>query len=277
MPCYVVPALTQELAPDPLDPSQVVSGNPQVSTYELLETEALAVGIWQHTAGVSTDVEVDEIFVVLAGRATIEVAGGPPCRSGRATSASSRQGPRRRGPSTRTSGRSTSSGMTAADQRPDGYVSDSAPSSVAGCCCSRGLGAHPRRRGRLLWSTRSTASSGEPSAAQSSPGAPAEAAVARGDRPRGRADRAGRRARRPSFEMTYPTVTSAPTSPSSSMRAWSVANSPTASRSRVRVVHRRRSGAADISTVSRSVLLAVGAIRKARPGASCRRRLTLGF
>ena len=43
----------------------------------MLETEALAVGIWQHTAGVSTDVEVDEVFVVLAGRATIEVAGGP--------------------------------------------------------------------------------------------------------------------------------------------------------------------------------------------------------
>jgi hypothetical protein len=77
MPCHVVHAATAELTPDPLDPSQVVSGNPQVSTHELLDSEALAVGIWQHTAGVSTDVEVDEIFVVLSGRATIEVAGGP--------------------------------------------------------------------------------------------------------------------------------------------------------------------------------------------------------
>jgi uncharacterized protein len=77
MPCYVVHASTQELTPDPLDADQVVSGNPQVSAYELLDTEALAVGIWQHTAGVSTDVEVDEIFVVLSGRATIEVASGP--------------------------------------------------------------------------------------------------------------------------------------------------------------------------------------------------------
>ena len=77
MSCYVVAAATQELTTDPLDPSQVVSGNPQVSSYELLDTDAMAVGIWQHTAGVSTDVEVDEIFVVLAGRATIEVAGGP--------------------------------------------------------------------------------------------------------------------------------------------------------------------------------------------------------
>lgn len=77
MPCYVVHAATQELTADPLDADQVVSGNPQVSAYELLDTEALAVGIWQHTAGVSTDVEVDEIFVVLTGRATIEVAAGP--------------------------------------------------------------------------------------------------------------------------------------------------------------------------------------------------------
>jgi uncharacterized cupin superfamily protein len=37
----------------------------------------LSAGIWEHTAGVSTDVEVDEVFVVLAGRATIEVEGGP--------------------------------------------------------------------------------------------------------------------------------------------------------------------------------------------------------
>ena len=77
MPCYVVSATRQALDADPLDSSQVVSGNPQVSTYELLDSDALAVGIWQHTAGVSTDVEVDEIFVVLSGRATIEVAGGP--------------------------------------------------------------------------------------------------------------------------------------------------------------------------------------------------------
>lgn len=77
MPCYVVSAATAELAADPLDPSQVVSGNPQVSTYALVDNESLAVGIWQHTAGVSTDVEVDEIFVVLSGRATIEVVGSP--------------------------------------------------------------------------------------------------------------------------------------------------------------------------------------------------------
>jgi uncharacterized cupin superfamily protein len=77
MTCYVVPALRQPLEDDPLDPDQVVEGKPQVSVHEILDTESVSVGIWQHTVGVSTDVEVDEIFVVLAGRATIEVAEGP--------------------------------------------------------------------------------------------------------------------------------------------------------------------------------------------------------
>ncbi|HVQ18420.1 MAG TPA: cupin domain-containing protein [Actinomycetes bacterium] len=77
MPCFVVPATRQPLTPEPLDPGQVVSGNPQVSTHEIVDSDALAIGIWEHTAGVSTDVEVDEVFVVLVGRATIAVAGGP--------------------------------------------------------------------------------------------------------------------------------------------------------------------------------------------------------
>jgi uncharacterized cupin superfamily protein len=76
MPCHVVRAASLDLSPDPLDPSQVVSGNPQVSAHELVDAEGLAIGVWEHTAGVSTDVEVDEVFVVLRGRATIEVAGG---------------------------------------------------------------------------------------------------------------------------------------------------------------------------------------------------------
>jgi uncharacterized protein len=77
MTSHVVAATSHPLTPDPLDPDQVVSGNPQVSTHEIAESDEVSVGIWQHTAGVSTDVEVDEIFVVLSGRATIEVNDGP--------------------------------------------------------------------------------------------------------------------------------------------------------------------------------------------------------
>ena len=176
MPCYVVPATTQELAADPLDPSQVVSGNPQVSTYELLETEALAVGIWQHTAGVSTDVEVDEIFVVLAGRATIEVAGARPCRWARR-----RRRPRGRGRDHLDHPRGPAEDlhhprMTAAT--PPGHVltgtsRTSGPSSATDCYCfppSRCTSA--TNSAGCSWSTRSTASSGELSAAQSSPVSP---------------------------------------------------------------------------------------------------------
>lgn len=66
-----------QLPPDPLDPDLVVSGDPQVRTTELTEDAAVAVGIWQHSPGVSRDIEADEVFVVLSGRATIEVADGP--------------------------------------------------------------------------------------------------------------------------------------------------------------------------------------------------------
>jgi len=73
----VVRAADLDLTPDPLDPSQVVSGDPQVALAEILDDGALSVGVWQHTTGVSTDVEADEVFVVLRGRATIAVEDGP--------------------------------------------------------------------------------------------------------------------------------------------------------------------------------------------------------
>ena len=68
-----------ELEEWPLEPDQIVSGDPQVSG-RVLDTSAdgkVERGVWQHTAGVSRDTESDEIFVVLTGRATIEVEDGP--------------------------------------------------------------------------------------------------------------------------------------------------------------------------------------------------------
>jgi len=66
-----------ELDADPLDPAKVVSGDPQVRVLALHDADDLAIGVWQHSPGVSTDVEADEVFVVLSGRATVEVADGP--------------------------------------------------------------------------------------------------------------------------------------------------------------------------------------------------------
>lgn len=78
----VVTAATVPLSPTPLDPSQVVTGDPQVAATELVVDHGIEVGVWEHTAGTSTDVEADEVFVVLSGRATIEVADGPTLQVG---------------------------------------------------------------------------------------------------------------------------------------------------------------------------------------------------
>lgn len=60
----------------PVEPDKVVSGQPRVGAAEIAAAPGVEVGVWAHTAGVSTDVEVDEVFVVLSGRATIECTDG---------------------------------------------------------------------------------------------------------------------------------------------------------------------------------------------------------
>lgn len=42
----------------------------------LAHTEVFEVGVWEHEVGVSTDVEVDEVFVVLSGRGRIVLEDG---------------------------------------------------------------------------------------------------------------------------------------------------------------------------------------------------------
>ncbi|MEV6565221.1 cupin domain-containing protein [Streptomyces kronopolitis] len=75
-----VPALADdELEVEPLDPAQIVSGDPVVTGKVLWESPdgRQIRGIWQITPGVVTDTEANELFVVVSGRATIEVDGGP--------------------------------------------------------------------------------------------------------------------------------------------------------------------------------------------------------
>jgi uncharacterized cupin superfamily protein len=68
-----------ELDPAPLDPETVLAGAPEVSELVLDESADGRVvrGVWQITPGVVRDVEADEVFVVVSGRATVEVEGGP--------------------------------------------------------------------------------------------------------------------------------------------------------------------------------------------------------
>ena len=70
-----------ELALDPgeLDPSTILEGAPEIREALLWESPDGRVlrGVWEITPGVVTDVEEDELFVVVTGRATVEVDGGP--------------------------------------------------------------------------------------------------------------------------------------------------------------------------------------------------------
>ncbi|WP_371792573.1 cupin domain-containing protein [Streptomyces sp. NBC_01471] len=73
-----------DLEPEPLDPGQIVSGDPVVTGKVLWESAdgTQLRGIWQITPGVVTDTEADELFVVVSGRATVVVEGGETLRIG---------------------------------------------------------------------------------------------------------------------------------------------------------------------------------------------------
>ena len=60
---------------EPVPADQVVSGAPATRFTELDEASGRPIGVWEHSAGVSTDVEADEVFVVLAGDATLAFDG----------------------------------------------------------------------------------------------------------------------------------------------------------------------------------------------------------
>ena len=81
---FVVSAADLELEPTRLDPEQVVSGTPETSELVLWESEdgMITRGVWEITPGVVTDVELDELFVVVSGRATIEIEGSDPIEAG---------------------------------------------------------------------------------------------------------------------------------------------------------------------------------------------------
>ena len=66
------------LDPGELDPASVLEGTPQVTEATLWTSEdgRIIRGVWQITEGTVTDVEADELFVVVSGKATVEVEGG---------------------------------------------------------------------------------------------------------------------------------------------------------------------------------------------------------
>jgi uncharacterized protein len=65
------------LAAEPLDRAQVLDGDPRPAALVVGEfPDGAESGVWSCTPGRFRDVEVDETFVVIEGRATIEFDGG---------------------------------------------------------------------------------------------------------------------------------------------------------------------------------------------------------
>jgi uncharacterized cupin superfamily protein len=75
-PNFAVNAATPELDHEPVPAEQAVRGEPTTAAVPLGEFAGLEVGVWEMTPGVMTDVEADEVFVVLSGAATVEFADG---------------------------------------------------------------------------------------------------------------------------------------------------------------------------------------------------------
>lgn len=64
-------AATVALEHAPLPADQVVAGSPTTASLVLDENDGVEIGVWEMTPGTATDTEIDEVFVVLAGRASV--------------------------------------------------------------------------------------------------------------------------------------------------------------------------------------------------------------
>ena len=70
-PGAVTDAAALPVAFEAVPADQVRSGAPATRYVELDDASGRTIGVWEHTPGVSTDVEADEVFVVLTGDATL--------------------------------------------------------------------------------------------------------------------------------------------------------------------------------------------------------------
>jgi uncharacterized protein len=77
-PNTLVRAATLDLDHEPVPADQSVRGEPTTAATAVDEFGGLEVGVWEMTPGVMTDVEADEVFVVVSGSATVEFGDGSP-------------------------------------------------------------------------------------------------------------------------------------------------------------------------------------------------------
>jgi uncharacterized cupin superfamily protein len=62
----------------PLDADKCIAGTPQVGLRPLGELGGIGFGVWELGPSTSRDIEADEVFVVLSGRATVAFGDGTP-------------------------------------------------------------------------------------------------------------------------------------------------------------------------------------------------------
>ena len=73
-----VQAASVVLAYEDLPPERTLAGRARVGTAVLGELGGRTIGVWEISPSVSTDVESEEFFVVLAGEGTIQFSDGSP-------------------------------------------------------------------------------------------------------------------------------------------------------------------------------------------------------
>lgn len=79
---------------EPVDAADVLGGRPTTGTVTLSDDDGVELGIWEITSGVVTDVEADEVFVVLSGRGRVEFEDGSSIALGTGTVVRLRAGDR---------------------------------------------------------------------------------------------------------------------------------------------------------------------------------------
>jgi len=71
-PGTVADAASVALEHEPVPADQVVAGTPATGHLVLDDGGTRTIGVWEMSPGAMRDVEADEVFVVLAGSATVE-------------------------------------------------------------------------------------------------------------------------------------------------------------------------------------------------------------
>jgi uncharacterized cupin superfamily protein len=77
-PNTVVHAATIDLDRAPVPAEQSLDGAPTTAAQPVTELAGLEIGVWEMTPGQMSDVEAEEVFVVLAGSATVAFADDSP-------------------------------------------------------------------------------------------------------------------------------------------------------------------------------------------------------